>query len=396
MVAWSIAARPSRALLGHDRRPRARHRARPATPSTSSVPGMLHAKVASQQPRPMPGSAASTCRPRATCPAWWRWSPATTSPSGPICSPTTARSSATSRSLAIDKVRFVGEPVVAAVAVDDWTRPAKPLDAGRGRVRAAAGRLRPVEALRPDAPAGARRTTAPRPDLRRRDRQRRRRAPTSATTSSCARATWSAASPSPTHVFEDVFTSPPVQHVPLETHVCVAEVRDGHVTVWATTQIAATSCGPSSPRCSRPADLAGAGDRAHAGRRLRRQVLSQDRAAVAALSLVARRPVRLHLTREEEFVTITKHGVRIRLKTGLTRDGQHRRPQEHVPLQHRRLRRHRAAAHQERRLRHRRPALHPERVGRLVRRLLPTSCRPARSAATASPRPPGPTRRRWT
>jgi CO/xanthine dehydrogenase Mo-binding subunit len=40
-----------------------------------------------------------------------------------------------------------------------------------------------------------------------------------------------------------------------------------------------------------------------------------------ALSKAAGRPVRLHLTREEEFVTITKHGVRIRISTGVMNDG---------------------------------------------------------------------------
>jgi CO/xanthine dehydrogenase Mo-binding subunit len=42
---------------------------------------------------------------------------------------------------------------------------------------------------------------------------------------------------------------------------------------------------------------------------------------VAVLSWFARRPVRLHLTREEEFLTITKHGTSIRMKTGVLRDG---------------------------------------------------------------------------
>jgi CO/xanthine dehydrogenase Mo-binding subunit len=41
----------------------------------------------------------------------------------------------------------------------------------------------------------------------------------------------------------------------------------------------------------------------------------------AMLAAVARRPVKLHLTREEEFITITKHAVRIRMRTGLLRDG---------------------------------------------------------------------------
>jgi CO/xanthine dehydrogenase Mo-binding subunit len=41
----------------------------------------------------------------------------------------------------------------------------------------------------------------------------------------------------------------------------------------------------------------------------------------AVLAQAAGRPVRLHLTRQEEFVTITKHGVRIVLRTGLRNDG---------------------------------------------------------------------------
>ena len=47
----------------------------------------------------------------------------------------------------------------------------------------------------------------------------------------------------------------------------------------------------------------------------------------------------------------------------------HRRPASDLPLQHRRLRRHRPARDQERRLRHRRAARDPERPGRLVRGL---------------------------
>jgi CO/xanthine dehydrogenase Mo-binding subunit len=41
----------------------------------------------------------------------------------------------------------------------------------------------------------------------------------------------------------------------------------------------------------------------------------------AVLAHIARRPVRLHLTREEEFVTVTKHAVVIKLRTGLKHDG---------------------------------------------------------------------------
>jgi CO/xanthine dehydrogenase Mo-binding subunit len=38
------------------------------------------------------------------------------------------------------------------------------------------------------------------------------------------------------HIFTDVLTSPPVQQVPLETHACIAAVDGGDITVAATTQ----------------------------------------------------------------------------------------------------------------------------------------------------------------
>ena len=135
------------------------------------------------------------------------------------------------------KVRFVGEPVVAVAAVDvgHGAGGARP---DRGRVRGAAGRLR--------------RATRRWPTARRwSTRSRRVLGPTfadvilhaEAGTNLCnhfklrkgdVEAGFAEAS---THVFEDVFTSPPVQHVPLETHVCVAQVVGDHMTIWASTQI---------------------------------------------------------------------------------------------------------------------------------------------------------------
>jgi CO/xanthine dehydrogenase Mo-binding subunit len=121
-------------------------------------------------------------------------------------------------------------------------------------------------------------------------------------------------------IFEDVFTSPPVQHVPMETHACIASVSSGKVTVWSSTQIpfvirtqlAEVFRVPQSKvRVIVPTLGGGYGAKCY----------PKIEPVTAALSLVARRPVRLHLTREEEFLTITKHGVRIRLKTGLRRDG---------------------------------------------------------------------------
>ena len=121
-------------------------------------------------------------------------------------------------------------------------------------------------------------------------------------------------------VFVDTFTSPPLQHVPLETHACIAQVASGNVTVWSPTQmpynarrvLAETFRLPQSRvRVIVPAIGGGYGGKG--------QLAIEP--VTSALSLVARRPVKLHLTREEEFVTITKHGARIQLKTGLKKDG---------------------------------------------------------------------------
>ncbi len=121
-------------------------------------------------------------------------------------------------------------------------------------------------------------------------------------------------------IFEDTFTSPPLQHVPLETHACVAQVANGKVTVWSGTQM------PYNARRilaevfkvpqGRVRVIVGTIGGGYGGKG---QVAIEP--VTSALALVARRPVKLHLTREEEFVTITKHGARIRLKTGLKKDG---------------------------------------------------------------------------
>jgi CO/xanthine dehydrogenase Mo-binding subunit len=122
------------------------------------------------------------------------------------------------------------------------------------------------------------------------------------------------------HVFEDVFTSPAVQHVPLETHACIARVADGQVTVWAGTQIPFVvraqlaeifKLPTSRVRVIVPTLGGGYGAKCY----------PKIEPVAALLSAVARRPVKLHLTREEEFVTVTKHAMRIRMRTGLRKDG---------------------------------------------------------------------------
>jgi CO/xanthine dehydrogenase Mo-binding subunit len=122
------------------------------------------------------------------------------------------------------------------------------------------------------------------------------------------------------HVFEHVFTSPAVQHVPLEPHCCVADARPDRIVIYAGTQIPYMVRSQLAEIFGLPVSavrvivpLLGGGYGA--------KCYPNIEPIAACLSLVARRPVRLALTRDEEFVTITKHAVRVRMKTGLREDG---------------------------------------------------------------------------
>ncbi len=123
------------------------------------------------------------------------------------------------------------------------------------------------------------------------------------------------------HIFEDLFTAPPTQHATLESFTSIARFeRSGKLTIWSTTQ---------NPFVIRD-QMA----------RLFRLPISQVRVIslnigggygsklypkleplVSALAYKARRPVGITLTREEVFQTLTKHAARVYLKTGVKKDG---------------------------------------------------------------------------
>jgi CO/xanthine dehydrogenase Mo-binding subunit len=121
-------------------------------------------------------------------------------------------------------------------------------------------------------------------------------------------------------VVDDVYESPAAGAVPLETHAVVADARPDRLTVWSSTQtpyitrrqLALMFGLPlNRVRVIVPALGGGFGAKAYA----------TVEPIAAALSRVVGAPVRLHLTREEEFVTMTKHAMRVRLRTGVMRDG---------------------------------------------------------------------------
>ncbi len=122
------------------------------------------------------------------------------------------------------------------------------------------------------------------------------------------------------HVFEDVLESPAVQHVPLETHAVVAHMTADGLTVWATTQIPFMLRSQLAEVFGLPASRVRVIVRSLGGGYGAKCYPCIEPIA-AVLSKASGRPVRLHLTREEEFVTITKHAVRVRMTTGVRADG---------------------------------------------------------------------------
>jgi CO/xanthine dehydrogenase Mo-binding subunit len=123
------------------------------------------------------------------------------------------------------------------------------------------------------------------------------------------------------HVFEDTFTLPATQHSFLETHACIASVEPGgRITVWATTQnpfVVRTQLANifkvpvSKVRVIVPYLGGGYGGK----------VYPKVEPITVALAQKAARPVRVVLSREEVFYTITKHAAVIRMKTGVKKDG---------------------------------------------------------------------------
>jgi CO/xanthine dehydrogenase Mo-binding subunit len=121
-------------------------------------------------------------------------------------------------------------------------------------------------------------------------------------------------------VFEDIFRSPAVQHVPLEPHVTLAHYSGGKLTLWTSTQMPYAIRAQMAELFRLPlarvrviTQTLGGGFGSKGSLRLE--------PIAAFLALKANRPVKVTLTREEEFVTVCKHPATIHLKTGVKNDG---------------------------------------------------------------------------
>jgi CO/xanthine dehydrogenase Mo-binding subunit len=121
-------------------------------------------------------------------------------------------------------------------------------------------------------------------------------------------------------VFEHRFRTQQVMHTPLEPLVSVAESTDSSLTIHTASQ------SPSFVRIEVARLLGWPENRIRVrvpflGGGFGAKLYIKLEALVSALSLLTGRPVKISLTMEEQFFTITKHPTTFRIKTGVTRDG---------------------------------------------------------------------------
>ena len=121
-------------------------------------------------------------------------------------------------------------------------------------------------------------------------------------------------------VFEHRFRTQQVMHTPLEPMVSVAECTENHLTIHTASQ------SPSFVRIEIARLLGWPENRVRVrvpfvGGGFGAKLYIKLEALVAVLALLVRRPVKVSLTMEEQFFTITKHASTFHIKSGVDRDG---------------------------------------------------------------------------
>ncbi len=122
-------------------------------------------------------------------------------------------------------------------------------------------------------------------------------------------------------VFEHTYRTPAQQHVSLEPHVAVCQIENGRATVWSSAsspftarfQVAETLGLPQSRVRVVTWNIGGA----FGGKTYPRI----EPLTAAASWRVGGRPVRIELSRAEEFYTITRHSSVVTIRTGVKHDG---------------------------------------------------------------------------
>src|SRR5438477_778048 len=219
--------------------------------------------------------------------------------------------------LALGKVRYVGEPVAVVLASDPHiaeeavhliTAEYEELPAVYDEVEAVSSKAIVHDVLKP---AGTF------PDLR---HLKDRRGTNVALDFHLRRGDAAGALAGADRIFEHRFRTQQVMHTPLEPLVSVAESTDSSLTIHTASQ------SPSFVRIEVARLLGWPENRIRVrvpflGGGFGAKLYIKLEALVAVLSLLTRRAVKISLTMEEQFFTITKHASSFRIKSGVTRDG---------------------------------------------------------------------------
>jgi CO/xanthine dehydrogenase Mo-binding subunit len=219
--------------------------------------------------------------------------------------------------LAIDKVHFVGEPVAVVLASDPHVAEQavqlivadyEELPAVFDEVEAAENKILVHAELKP---AG---TFA---DLK---HLKGRKGTNIALDFRLRRGDVDKAFASAAHVFEHTFRTQKVLHLALEPFASIADYRDDGVTIHSSAQ------GPSFVRTEIARLLGWPENRVrvkvpYLGGGYGGKLYIKMEALAVALSMLARRPVKIALSMEEQFYTITKHPSTFRIKSGVDKDG---------------------------------------------------------------------------
>ncbi len=221
--------------------------------------------------------------------------------------------------LAIDKVRYIGDPVAAVVAADRESAE-EALELIEVEYEPLPAVFDPVEAAQPGAPLVH--------EVLKPARAFADMAHVAAVggTNVCyhqkvRKGDVEAAFARADYIFEDTYTSPPAQHAPLEPHVTLVYIDEyDRINIWTATQspsfirtdIAAIFRVPlNRVRVMVPYLGAGYGSKLY----------DKLEPLTAYLAYITRKPVRIALSRPEEFLTITKHAVVARCKMGVMKNG---------------------------------------------------------------------------
>jgi CO/xanthine dehydrogenase Mo-binding subunit len=221
--------------------------------------------------------------------------------------------------LAIDKVRYVGDPV-AAVAAQDEATATRVLELIEVEYEELPPILTMEDGLKPEAPvlhenlrpAGQFADLA---SMQLRDKSN------IAQEFHYQRGDPEKAFKKADHIFEHTFSTPPVTHCNLEPHVVLAQWEGDELTVWSACQNPfpvraelASIFGMPLSKIRLIASYLGGGNGA--------KTYAKIEPLVAVLSRKIRRPVKVTLTMEESFETNSRHATRFRVKTGVTKEGE--------------------------------------------------------------------------